>query len=394
MVLPIAVAATTITSMIPRSCYVHVPFCVHRCGYCDFTLVAGRDDLIGPYLEGIGRELRFVLGEPVERLELDTFYWGGGTPSYLNPDQLRQLNQTLRSRFELAADAEFTVEANPHGLDESRIQTLADLGCNRISLGVQSFDANVLKTLERDHSPEDIQTVVQRLRSRIDNFSIDLIFGVPGQTLDSYRTTLEQAIDLAPRHLSTYGLTFEKGTTFWSRREHGSLQQVDEELERDLYALTIERLEAAGYRQYEVSSFAQPGFESRHNQVYWSGKPYHAFGPGASRYLNGRRDNNHRSLFTWLKRLQDNASPVGESETLSPEDRARELMILGLRQIKGVSHAKFEELTGFAPKTLMGKYFSTHRDNGLIEDDGHDVKITPAGRFIADSIVVDYLRTD
>ncbi len=381
--------------MKPRSCYVHVPFCAHRCGYCDFTLVTQRDDLIGPYLEGIERELELILGESDgERTPIDTLYWGGGTPSYLDASRLRRLFELVSHYFRLEESAEFTIEANPHGLDDERIAMLAELGGNRISLGVQSFDPDVLKVLERDHTPEEIVAVVRNLRSKIDNLSIDLIFGVPGQSLESYRETLQRAIDLEPRHLSTYGLTFEKGTAFWTRREHGTLLQIDEELEREMYALTMETLAENGFHQYEISSFAQAGFESRHNQVYWSGHPYHAFGPGASRFLEGTRENNHRSLFTWLKRLQSGLSPVAESETLSAEARARELLILGLRQTKGVTYGDFLELTGFDARELMGGHFPRHLESGLLNDDGHSVRITEAGRFIADSIVVDYLTSE
>ncbi len=300
---------------IPTSCYIHVPFCNHRCGYCDFTLVAGRDDLKSAYLHGLQQELSLWMshhqplgGSPP--FPLNTLYWGGGTPTYLTADELCSLHALVLPWFQLsscdeATIPEFTVEANPQGLDESRIEALAAIGCNRISLGVQSFDETILMTLERDHSPAQVESVVRDLRTVIHNISLDLIFGVPGQSFESWQETVQRALDLEPNHVSAYGLTFEKGTSFWSRREKGMLQPVDDQLERDMYAYVIETLGAAGLKQYEVSSFARDGFQSQHNQVYWTGQPYFAFGPGASRYHDGQRDNNHRSLFTWLKKLKE-----------------------------------------------------------------------------------------
>ncbi len=212
-----------------RSVYVHVPFCKHRCGYCDFTLVAGRDDLIEAYLESLAIELRRV-EKPVE---IDTLFFGGGTPTHLSPAELARLFRLIRERYSLADGYEFSVEANPANLSDEIVQVLADFGVNRVSLGAQSFDVQALQVLERDHTPAEIAAAIERLRrAGIKNVSIDLIFGVPGQSLAGWSDTLSQAIALGPTHVSAYGLTFEKGTSFWSRREKGILAQSDEELER------------------------------------------------------------------------------------------------------------------------------------------------------------------
>jgi oxygen-independent coproporphyrinogen-3 oxidase len=371
----------------PRSAYVHVPFCAHRCGYCDFTLVARRDDLIDAYLEALAIEL-----SKLERpREVDTLFFGGGTPTHLPAPQLERLLALTRTWFLPVPGAEICVEANPAGLDDAKIAVLADAGVNRLSLGAQSFDAAVLKLLERDHLGSDIPDVVERVRRRIPNVGLDLIFGVPGQSLDLWRATLALAVALAPTHVSTYGLTFEKGTSFQSRLNKGLLDPCEEESERQMYALAMDELPRAGFEQYELSNFAQPGFRCRHNEVYWAGKPFFGFGPGAARYAAGRRELNHRSVTTWINRVLAGQSPIAESEELSPEGRARELVMLNLRRCEGLNLADFREQTGFDFRDLAGEALPRHLRQGLLEEcEGH-VRLTREGRFLADTVFAEYV---
>jgi oxygen-independent coproporphyrinogen-3 oxidase len=373
--------------MAPRSAYLHVPFCVHRCGYCDFTLVAGRDELMGDFLKAIKIELSHVEGRPV----LDTLFFGGGTPTHLPPDLLRKLFELVQSRFELAPDAEFSVEGNPADLSDKTLDVLVEAGVNRLSLGAQSFDEATLKMLERDHRGNDISDCLARARGRIPNISLDLIFAVPGQSLELWRSTLEEAIRLEPTHLSTYGLTFEKGTAFWTRREHGDLTQADEELERQMYGLAMDQLDEAGLAQYEISSFARSGFRCRHNQVYWNGGEFFGFGPGAASYRNGSRILNHRSVLTWLKRTLAGESAIGETETLSPEDRARELLVLGLRQTDGIEATEFEHRAEIPLQTLAGKSITRLIEQGLLEETADRIRLTREGRFLADWVAGELL---
>ena len=415
------------TVLMPSSAYIHVPFCAHRCGYCDFTLIAGRDDLIGDYLRSLDRELLESLestvpqaddriGEPgavrprilwVEesgslrhpahqespraRDELDTLFFGGGTPTHPSCEQLRELFRIVYERFSLAPEAEVSVEANPLDLSDEKIDLLADAGVNRISLGVQSFSPEALTLLERDHSPCDIEDVMARLRRRFDNVSLDLIFGVPGQSLDDWRATLRRAISLGPTHVSTYGLTWEQGTAFWSRRARGELRTIDEELERDQYALAMEELTAAGFEQYEISNFARQGSRCRHNEVYWAGDEYWAFGPGAARYVNGRRETNLRSVTGWLAKLERGESPVAEAEELEPAHRARELLFIGLRRTAGISREDFQRRTGFTLDAVAATAIVANVERGWLEDDGATIRLTQEGRFVADRVVADFL---
>ncbi len=371
----------------PRAAYLHVPFCAHRCGYCDFTLVAGRDDLTDDYLRAMSVELA-SLESP---REVATVFFGGGTPTHLPPRQLATLLELTRKWFTLAPGYEWSVEANPFGLTDEKIELLADAGVNRISLGVQSFDADVLKLLERDHRAEEVVSAVERIRRRIENVGLDLIFGVPGQTLDLWRETLSKAIELKPTHLSTYGLTFEKGTAFWTRREKGALVQLPDELERDMYAATMSDLAVAEFEHYEISNFARPGFRCRHNQTYWQAIPYFGFGPGAARYINGVRTSNHRSTTTWIKRILAGESTIGMTEELLPEHRAREALVLGLRQLDGVRRDRFQQLTGFDLDELAGSEIARQITAKNIDDFGDGIRLSRTGIFLADSVIVDFL---
>ena len=373
----------------PSAAYFHVPFCAHRCGYCDFTLIAGRDDLVGDYLRSLDREIelsRIPLGTPLE-----TLFFGGGTPTHPKPAEMRRLFEITRRYFRISPTTEFSVEANPLDLTDEKINLLAEMGVNRISLGVQSFSPQALTLLERDHCADDVRDVMARLKSRFENVSLDIIFGIPNQTLSDWNETLRQAIELCPTHISTYGLTFEKGTAFWTRRERGNLSAVDEELERDQYALAMEQLPAAGYEQYEISNFAKPGFECRHNNVYWNGDEYWAFGPGAARYVNRRRETNIRSVLGWLARLERDEPPVADSEELDSQHRARELIYLGLRRIRGIDRKSFFEQTGFQLDELCGPALREQTKLGLLDDDGSHVRLTLEGRFVADRVVMEFL---
>ncbi len=374
--------------MPPQAAYLHVPFCVHRCGYCDFTVVAGRDDLIPAFLSAMERELS-SLRTPQS---VQTLFLGGGTPTHLPPEALQQFLDLARTWFPLLSDGEFSVEANPADLTGEKITLLANAGVNRVSLGAQSFDVTALGVLERDHTPQRIAEVVRSLQAAgIENVSLDLIFGVPGQSLDSWRNSLRQAIELGPKHISTYGLTIEKGTAFWNRVAKEELRTLPDELERTMYAAAMDDLSAAGFEQYELSNFALPGFACRHNQTYWHDDAYYGFGPGAARYLNGTRETNHRSVTTWLRRITAGESAVMDSETLSPQDRAHERLALGLRMMVGIDIQEFAESTGFTMEELAGPAIEQHLENRLLEIHAGRLRLTHEGRFVADTITVDML---
>jgi len=373
----------TETFATPRAAYVHVPFCRHRCGYCNFTLIAGRDDLVDDYLRAIDLELSRTVAEPCE---VDTLFFGGGTPTHLSPDQFRRLVDLVKRRFPLAVDYEFSVEANPRDLSADMLAALAECGVNRLSLGGQSFNLDKLLTLERDHTPAELRQVVGAAQQIIPAVSLDLIFGVPGENGTVWQRDLDEALSNSPQHVSTYGLTFERGTAFWRRLLEGELGRLDEELERSLFATAIDTLTSAGYEHYEVSNFARPGHRCRHNETYWSGAGYFAVGPGAARYVDGERSMNHRSTTTWLKRVLAGDDPVAERERLEGAERARELLVFALRRLEGIERAAFAERTGLDFDALTGDKLKQFTELGLLLDDGRRVRLSREGLFVSDAI--------
>jgi oxygen-independent coproporphyrinogen-3 oxidase len=372
----------------PRAAYVHVPFCAHHCGYCDFAVAAGQDDLIGPYLDALAAELA-TLGAPQP---VDTIFLGGGTPTHLSAAQLDRLLTTVLRWLPPRPGHEFSVEANPGTLTPDKVAALADHGVNRVSLGAQSFQRALLDALDRDHRPEDVPAAVENIKKRIDNISIDLIFGAPGQTPAQWEADLRAALALGPAHVATYGLTYEKGTRLWKQRRAGQVLPLDEEQELALYERAMDVLGAAGFEHYEISNFARPGRRCRHNQVYWANEAYFGLGMGAARYVLGRRELNTRDLRTYLRRALAGEPATFQSEELPSEERARETAAVQMRRAEGIGRAGFARQTGFDLDALFGPALRRLAGLGLIEDDGAAARLTRAGKCVADAVVCDLLR--
>ena len=371
----------------PRAAYIHVPFCAHHCGYCDFAVVTGQDHLTDLYLEALGAELA-TLGQPQP---VHTLFLGGGTPTHLDHHRLARLLAEVTRWLPPEAGHEFSVEANPDTLTPDKVAVLADYGVNRVSLGVQSFQAHLLKVLERRHQPADVGRAVTVAKRRIPQVSLDLIFGVPGQSPAEWDRDLRQALALEPDHLSTYGLTFEKGTRLWKQRERGEVRPLDEEAELVLYGHALDVLAGAGFEHYEISNHARPGRRCRHNQVYWANHAYFGFGLGAARYVQGRRAVNVRSLPDYLRRTLAGEPVTFQEETLPPEERARETLAVQLRRAEGIDRSAFREQTGFDLDALAGPVLARHVELGLLADDGESVRLTRRGKFVADTVIENLL---
>lgn len=367
---------------LPRSVYIHVPFCRHRCGYCNFSVVAGRDYLVERYLNAIETEIGWL----TDRYEIDTLFLGGGTPSHLSPANLEHLMASIKARFDLADGAEVTAECNPNDLDASTAAALAAGGVNRISLGVQSLDEGKLKSLERDHDREDVQRAVERAKSFASSVSVDLIFAAPGESLDGWRRDLDAALELQTDHVSAYELTYEKGTQFWNRLNTKTIIEADEDTRADMYTHAINRLSEAGLAQYEISSFARDGHRCRHNEVYWNGEPYFAFGPSGARFVDGVREMNHLSTMKYFRQVEAGERPVDFREQLAPEPAARERLAIALRHVDGVECERFQLQTGFSVTQLLGENGAAWQEQGLL-DLNDRVRLTAAGRMIYNHIV-------
>ncbi len=405
----------------PHAAYVHVPFCAHHCGYCDFAVVAGQDHLIDHYLEALARELQ-SLGEP---RPVRTLFVGGGTPTHLNADQLERLLRLLRQWLPLSPDdgqpagspklpaaagpaespespvvsgpavslepGEWSIEATPDSLDGDKLALLRQAGVTRVSIGVQTFHPRHLAVLERRHTAAQTPQVVEQALRHGFVVSLDLIFGIPGSPLADWEADLDAAIALNPHHISTYGLTYEKGTPLWKRRHRGQVQPVPEEVEAAMYEAAIDRLEAAGFEQYEISNFARPGYQCRHNRVYWANEAYYGFGVGAARYLFGRRELNVRDTRLYIRKLLSGESPTFQSECLPPRERAMETLAVQLRRRIGVEHRRFVEQTGFAVAELVGGTLSHLVAIGLLDDDGVRLRLTRRGLLVADAVIAELM---
>jgi oxygen-independent coproporphyrinogen-3 oxidase len=325
--------------MLPfRHLYIHVPFCKHKCGYCDFNAYAGMDRLMPDYVDALERELMHAR-ERFPFQQLETVYLGGGTPSLLPPDLATRLLSFVHTNFDVAPNAEVTLEANPASTDEPRIEAWLKGGVNRLSLGVQGFDGKALAVLERKTDAAQATHAYQLARaSGMANISIDLIYAVPFQNRETWLDTLRRAIDLGPNHVSTYCLSFEEGTLLYRRRESGRLPEVDPDLQWDQLDAACTELEAAGFGRYEVSNWSRPGFESRHNRAYWRCRPVYGAGAGAHSYAT-----NGTTAWRWwnVARPREYMAavpmPRADGEELPARAAAAESLMLGLRTVEGMA---------------------------------------------------------
>jgi oxygen-independent coproporphyrinogen III oxidase len=370
----------------PQAAYVHVPFCHTRCPYCSFTVVANRLDLVDRYVEAVSRELS-ALGSPHP---VETIFIGGGTPTLLPRKPMGRLFEEIRHWTPLKDNGEWSIEANPQDINQDLCLLLRDQGVNRISLGGQSFHDTKLKTLGRDHTGDQLAKAIDVASHWFDEVSVDLIFGVPGEDLPIWQADLNNAISRGVSHVSTYGLTYEKGARYWSQLQKGELVAVPEETELEMYLHAIGSLQENGFVHYEVSNFAKPGSECRHNQVYWQGDPWLGIGPGAAAYVGGTRSVNHRSTVKYLQRIEAGESAIAESQVLDWSTRTRERFIFGMRRLRGVEWSQFLQ-TG-EPQSVeeISQQIPKHIKLGFLEWHEGYIRLTAAGLPISDSLWLDY----
>jgi putative oxygen-independent coproporphyrinogen III oxidase len=316
--------------------YVHIPFCLTRCGYCDFNAYAGLDALQPRYLRALLSEAE--LAAPAwDGTEFASVFLGGGTPTTMTPASLRALLDGLRARFDVSEVAEFTSEANPDTVDDASLAALLAAGVDRLSMGVQSFDRRVLAALERVHQPEAARTAFAAARGAgFANINLDLIYGAHGESTASWESTLQETVALAPEHVSAYALTIEPATPLGRAVAAGITPAPDPDLQADMFTAACEVLGGAGYRHYEVSNWAKPGFECRHNLGYWERRPYLGLGAGAHSYRDARRWWNARPPEEYLRRVERGELPVGGEERLEPSDAYLEEVFLRLRTLEGI----------------------------------------------------------
>ena len=376
-------------------CYVHIPFCVRKCAYCDFNSFSGyTDQSVTRYVNALTREIRLAPQLPdAASTFVDTIFFGGGTPTAIPADDEAALLRAVLETLPITEDAEITTEAYPGTMDVEHLATLRAAGFNRISFGVQSFDAGLLKTLDRIHTVNEAKSAVKAARSAgFENISIDLMFALPRQTLTQWRETLEQALALETEHLSLYSLIVEEGTGFYTLQQKGRLPLPSDDLAADMYELAVETTEAAGYQQYEIANFAQPGRECRQNLHYWRNEPYYGFGCGAVSYLHGSRRMNLKSPAGYARAMEVEANLTLSLETLTAEETMAETMMLGLRLTReGVDCRRFQERFGIDPREKFASEIETFTRRGLLELSGWCLRLTPPGVFLASEVMVAFV---
>ena len=392
-----------------HSVYLHIPFCVHRCGYCDFNTYAGLEGLIPAYTRALCREISFSAAQAPQRLPVHTIFFGGGTPSRLPLEELEKILQTLETAFSFQPGLEITLEANPGSLSLEFLKGLRRLGVNRLSLGMQSAVPHELALLERQHGLVDVvQGVSWARQAGFDNLSLDLIFGLPEQTLISWESSLQQALAFQTDHLSLYALTLEHGTPLKHQVDAGFLPEPDPDLAAEMYEMAEERLSGAGFENYEISNWARRGSDGelmacRHNLQYWRSLPYFGFGAGAHGYISGVRTANVLTPAVYIRRLLDNTqarqqvvfprTPV-TAQVQHPQGREAmgEMMMMGLRLTQeGVSSRVFEQRFGVS---LMDIYAAPIRrlvDLSLLEWDRDRLRLTSGGRLLGNQVFLEFI---
>lgn len=377
--------------MIPSSLYVHIPFCASKCYYCDFNSYVSTGDVIDRYLDGLDKEMG-LLSKELPWDPLKTVFFGGGTPSLLDAKQLERMLTILRNYFPLTDDAEVSVEANPGTVNLEKLRVLKEGGVNRLSFGVQSFHDPILKKLGRLHDSLTVYHSFEKARlAGFESINLDLMFGLPGQTMEIFQDSLRKIVDLQPEHISAYSLKVEEGTPFAIWQERGKLELPPEETDLAMYLLLMETMEARGYGMYEISNFAKNGHDCKHNQVYWRNEPYLAAGSGAHGYVNDVRYVIQHTVPDYIDTALSERRPVVETDEIPEPIRREDTMILGLRMIGGVEFERFRRRHGVDMHQVFGDVIDQNIQRGLLNADETVIRLTKQALPIANEVFAAFL---
>ena len=389
--------------------YVHVPFCKTKCPYCDFNTYQGIEPLMSPYTDALALEIR-LWGTTLAHPKINTIFFGGGTPSYIPTDDLGRILGTIHDCFDLDPQAEITVEANPGDLNLSGLERLRAIGINRLSIGIQSLDSGLLSLLGRRHSArEAVDAYELATQAAFKHVNLDLIYGLPRQTLSQWKDTLSRVLELRPPHLSMYCLTLEKGTPLEQWVSQGKLPQPDPDLAADMYILARETLGKAGYDHYEISNWCMPGYECRHNMAYWLNQPYLGVGPGAHSCIDGYRFWQVKPPRLYIDKVGDwearkaglveeldaellaQIDPIGGFEAIEPKLEMAETMFLGLRLLEGLNIGSFRQRFGLDPLQVYGLEIQELSGQGLLEQVDGVLRLTPNGCLLSNQVFMRFL---
>ena len=390
----------------PLALYIHIPFCETKCPYCDFNTYAGIETLIPAYIDALVEEIR-MWADALGATDVGTIFFGGGTPSYLPQEHVQRLLDTVRSTFAITRNAEITLESNPGDITPERLAAWKDSGINRLSIGVQSLDDGLLSLLGRRHTAREALDAFHLAQTAgFDNINLDLMYGLPHQTLAQWRRTLEDTLTLGPQHLSLYCLTLEEGTPMAASVQQGKLPTPDPDLAADMYELAEQQVDPAGYHHYEISNWTLPKRECRHNLTYWRNQPYLGVGPGAHSYLGGHRLANLRSPRKYIQRVHRQANsaaapqdlqamlrsgPVDTVEAVDKRLEMGETMMLGLRLAEGITREGFHTRFGHQMTVVYGGAIAGLEEVGLLQWEGSHLLLTPRGRLLGNEVFQRFL---
>jgi len=377
------------------SVYIHIPFCNRICPYCDFNKYVLKGQPVEEYLDALAKEMKLTVQKHPPK-EIKTIFVGGGTPTTLDPKQMDKFLDSIHQYLQpQTKSVEFTMEANPESMTEELLQVMKEGGVNRLSIGVQTFDPALLKKLGRLHTGDQVLRgieIAQKLN--YSNISIDLMFGLPGQTLEGFEQSISTALGLGIQHVSAYGLKIEEGTFFHTLYRKDKLPLPTEDEEVSMYDVLMEKMDKAGFKQYEISNFAFPGFESRHNLTYWRNQEYYGLGAGAHGYIQGQRHVNAGPLQEYLTFLNQDKLPYVETHSVSKQESMEDMMIMGLRTAEGVSEDHFVQRYGLSLQKIYGAELNKLTQEGLLLHEGNRYFLSKQGKFIGNEVFATFLRED
>ncbi len=373
-----------------KSVYIHVPFCEHKCHYCDFYSISQSDDQYAPFIEQLKLEIQYLSSQ---FSSIETIFIGGGTPTIFEESLFEELLQVVSSQLPIASEYEWTIEANPESVTADKAMMMAQYGVNRVSIGAQSFHRELLLQLERIHKIENVERSITHFRQAgLNNINLDVMYAIPGQTPKQLVEDLERAIELQPKHLSCYSLVYEPNTPLETKLRNGNIQRVDQEVEAEMFLCVQETLKSHSFLQYEISNFAKNGFECKHNVAYWNNDDWWPFGPSASGHIDGIRWKNIPRISQYINGMP--LPDIIDVETLPFDQQVGETFMLGLRMMKGIERSKVDALLESSNNTWRTSVINEYVSNGLLRWQDDYLALSPRGVLLADTVISALLMED
>lgn len=371
--------------------YIHIPFCISKCYYCDFNSYSDKNEYILDYIKHVNNELK-MYSKIVSKYKIKTIFIGGGTPSSIKASYIYEILKNIYKNFNVSDIIEVSIELNPKTVDDEKLKTYKEIGINRISIGCQSLQDKILKSIGRVHTSSDFyKTYELIIKHGFSNINVDLMFGLPEQSTNDVLSTLSDITSLEVNHISLYSLIIEEGTKFYNWYNNSKIKLPEEDEERNMYHQSIDYLKDQGYNHYEISNFAKSGFECEHNLFYWQLKPYIGIGLGAHSNIGGKRFWNYGDFESYFVNIRDGMLPISGEEVINTEMEMAEFLILGLRLIKGISKKEFYQRFNISVDDVYGEVLKTHRESGLLYIDEEYIKFTSKGLDLANLVLVDLL---